>query len=878
MNISLALAKKYLLIIFTGIALILTADILGFFVGMDNHCYDLFFRLRGSADHDKRILIAAVDERTLDRLGRWPLRRIHYAKLLDRLDKAKIVGFDILMIEPSEDDAVLAEAIGKNGRVILPTYIMMPLQVADTISLLSPRSVGHIHLEQDIDGIVRKVCHTLYAGGRKLPSFASAIYETLTGNLLLRKDPAGDGRDRTTQAHIVQMDGRRINYYGPPGTFPRLSVGDIIDGRYPPDFFKEKIVLVGVTATGLEAGVLTPFTQNRDQMNGVEIHAHILGNIFDLNSLVDVSDPIRWGFSLGLALLGLFLFLWKEGGQAVLLWVMGIVTVSTAAFAVFSLSNVWFSPVLFSFSLSFMFIVAYILRLEQTRRRLGEAKEEWERSFNTINDAIVLMDCHGMAVRMNVAAKTLLEPHMMDILSGKCFLQQGVRAQASGEKENGPAAVVETGAEEISDPTSGRHFEIKSLPRFDPIGRWIGFVHVGRDITSRKKMEAEKEKLQTQLLQAQKMEAIGTLAGGIAHDFNNILAGIQGYISIMLLDLKSDHPFYSKFRKVEHQINSGASLTRQLLGFARSGKYEVKPTNLNDVLEKISEIFSHTHKEISVSKDFQKELWPVEVDRKQIEQVFLNLFINAWQAMPGVGDLSLETRNVVLNGLDVRHRGVEPGEYVKISVTDTGVGMDEKIKERIFDPFFTTKEPGKGTGLGLTSASGIIKSHGGFIIVQSEIGHGSTFNIHLPASDKRLVTEMEVVEQKILKGGETILLVDDERSIAEVMREILESLGYRVMTAGSGQEAIAIYMEKGKEIDLVILDMIMPGMGGGKAFAALREIDPGVRVILSSGYSADGEVRQILEKGCNSFIQKPFRIAEISKKIRDVLDNKSEKS
>jgi len=394
-----------------------------------------------------------------------------------------------------------------------------------------------------------------------------------------------------------------------------------------------------------------------------------------------------------------------------------------------------------------------------------------------------------------------------------------------------------------------------------------------RDLTERRRLESERKLMQDQLLQSQKMEAIGTLAGGIAHDFNNILMSIQGYISLIQMDLQPDHPGHTRLQKIEEQISSGANLTRQLLGFARGGKYEVKTTNLNDLVEKSAEIFGRTHKEISVSREFQEKLWPVEVDRGQIDQVLLNLYINAWQAMPAGGDLSLTTQNVILQKMDVKPHGVSPGKYLKISVMDTGTGIDEKIRERIFDPFFTTKEPGKGTGLGLASAYGIIRNHGGFITVHSELDKGSTFDIYLPASKKDSVTEEKSPQQKILTGRETILLVDDENSNITVTKEILESLGYQVMIAGSGQEAIALYSEKGNEIDLIVLDLIMPGMGGGKAFDILREIDPSIRVILSSGYSVDGEALQIMERGCNGFIQKPFRIVDISQKIRDVLEN-----
>ncbi len=402
-------------------------------------------------------------------------------------------------------------------------------------------------------------------------------------------------------------------------------------------------------------------------------------------------------------------------------------------------------------------------------------------------------------------------------------------------------------------------------------GEVIGLQGSTRDISSRKKMEADRAKLEMQLLQAQKMEAIGTLSGGIAHDFNNILSSIQGYVSLMQLDLESDHSHHSRLEKIEEQITSGANLTRQLLGFARGGKYEVKTTNPNELLNKSSEVFGRTKKEVAIAKRFQEGIWTIEADRGQIEQTLLNIYINAWQAMPGGGNLYLESQNVILDDADVESHGVQKGRYVKISITDTGIGMDEPTRERIFEPFFTTKEAGKGTGLGLASAYGIIKNHEGFVTVYSEKGKGSTFNIYLPASNNEKVAEVTPHVQKSDTGRETILLVDDEESNVSVTKELLENLGYRVIAAGSGQEAIAIFLEKKRVINLVILDMIMPGMGGGKTFDALLEIDPDVKVILASGYSINGEAQQILDKGCKGFIQKPFRINELSRKIREVL-------
>lgn len=296
----------------------------------------------------------------------------------------------------------------------------------------------------------------------------------------------------------------------------------------------------------------------------------------------------------------------------------------------------------------------------------------------------------------------------------------------------------------------------------------------------------------------------------------------------------------------------------------------MRPTDLNGLLRKTARMFGRTRKEIRLHEKFGEALWVVEVDRGQIDQVFLNLLVNAWQAMPGGGDLFVETANVDVDGECGRSRLLKPGRYVRVSVTDTGVGMDERTRQRIFDPFFTTKEMGRGTGLGLASVYGIIKGHDGLIQVMSEQGRGSTFEIYFPASDRQL-EEDPAVSADLNGGRETVLVVDDEALVRDVTKEMLESLGYQVLAAGDGEEALSLYRAEGGRIDLVILDMIMPGMGGGEVYDALRSLDPGVRVILSSGYSLDGQAREIMGLGIREFLQKPFRFEDLSGKIRSVL-------
>jgi len=382
--------------------------------------------------------------------------------------------------------------------------------------------------------------------------------------------------------------------------------------------------------------------------------------------------------------------------------------------------------------------------------------------------------------------------------------------------------------------------------------------------------EREKEQFQAQIFRAQKLESLGVLAGGIAHDFNNLLTGIQGNASLMLLDVSEKHDFYEKLKNMEEYIQRGVALTRQLLGMARGGKYEVKPHDINTIVAHSAKMFGRTRREITIHEKYQEDISAVELDRGQIEQVLFNLFINAAQAMPAGGKIYLKTENVLLGEDSGNPHEVKPGKYVKISVTDTGVGMDEETCQKIFDPFFTTKEMGRGTGLGLASAYGIIKHHGGFIDVESEVGCGTSFYIYLPESD-RVVKEDSQPQETAYKGTGTILLVDDEEMVVDVGKQMLERLGYEVLTAASGRDAVDIYKQNGDKIDLVLLDMIMPDMGGGETFDLLRQVNPEVKVILSSGYSIDGKAQDILSRGCNGFIQKPFSLNKLSQKLKDIL-------
>lgn len=384
---------------------------------------------------------------------------------------------------------------------------------------------------------------------------------------------------------------------------------------------------------------------------------------------------------------------------------------------------------------------------------------------------------------------------------------------------------------------------------------------------------SEQKRLEEQLASAERLRSIGTLAGGIAHEFNNILMGIQGNVSLLLLQLNPASPQRARLEEIERCVASGAELSARILGFAQGGKYQVLPTDLNGLVRAGLQMFGRTRKEIEIHAVYAADLVTVEIDRAQIEQVLLNLFVNAWQAMPGGGHVFVETANTSLNELQAAAAGLAPGSYVSVSVRDTGSGIEPLVLGRIFEPFFTTKERGRGTGLGLASAYGIVRHHGGTIAVESAPGQGATFTVVLPASGKSVVAPAPLAGGAAAGEG-TVLLVDDEPLVLSVGTRLLKHLGYEVLAAASGEQALEVFRANRDRIDAVVLDMVMAGMDGGETFDRLRQVDPAIGVLLSSGYSIDSQAREILARGCDEFIQKPYNLAALSLKLRAVIERR----
>ena len=424
----------------------------------------------------------------------------------------------------------------------------------------------------------------------------------------------------------------------------------------------------------------------------------------------------------------------------------------------------------------------------------------------------------------------------------------------------------------------GRRLWIRTTARpvYDEKGNISRVIGDIMDVTAQKKAEEEKEKLQDQLQQALKMEAIGRLAGGISHDFNNLLQVINGYCQILLLDVTRDDPQHANLKAIQDAGFRAAELVKQLLLFSRKLVLERKPIKLNNEVKKAHKVLERTiPKMIEIEIHSGSRLWEVNADPVQMEQILLNLGTNAADAMPDGGRLVIETQNITITEEYARNNiGANAGNYVLLTVSDNGCGMDKDVIEYIFEPFYTTKEIGQGTGLGLASVYGIVKGHGGYINCYSELGQGTVFKIYLPALPRTDTRESDpAVRAKPPRGGsETILLVDDETSVRELATQILERFGYKILAASSGEEALEIFSAQSKEIHLVVLDIGMPGMGGAKCLSEIIRLEPSAKVLIASGYSINGHLKTIIKDSAAGYVSKPYELYDLLEKVRTVLD------
>ena len=874
---------RFICLVFVFTAAVLFFENTGLLDGINNYSYDLAFRLRGEREHDDRIIIAAIDEKTLAKLGRWPIRRSYYADLLDILDQAAVVGIDIILSESSEEDARLSHAITQHAKVVLPVYIDRQFNISHPAKAFSPARLGHVHLEQGIDGFVKEVFHTISHQSKSIPSFASALNAVINEGKFSQPLIQKKISQQKVSNSIIQSDYMWINFYGAPGAFQYFSIADILEGQWPSSFFADKIVLVGITTVGLDEGILVPFTHGRSRMPAVEVHAHILNNLMDRGNIRPVDPWVRWALAIVIAIFFFSMFIRFDSLSGMFIGFLGLLTISLVTFFAFASLNRWLSPASLYFSVGISFLLAYIFNLQKMRELLLQAKENWEESFNTINDAICIHDQNCNIIRANKAAEQIFGPPLLKFLRQRC--SNLYQENDDFITENHPGIREAGFTEEIFHPELNRYLEIKSLPQFDKNAHLKGIVQIVRDITENKNSQKEYRMLQEQLIQAQKMEAIGTLAGGIAHDFNNILAAVMGYTELTLLSLPEKSQLADQLNHVLKASVRAKELVEQILTISRrtTQDFQPQPVQIGLIIKEALKLIKSTFPSTIQLRLEILSNGKVVIDPSQMHQIIMNLCTNAKHAMQQKGGIL----TVELNDIDIephakilhQNPDLQPGPYISIAVKDTGHGMAPKVAKRIFEPYFTTKEKDVGTGLGLAMVHGITKNYGGTISFRSKVGEGTAFYVYLPRvdSDQSLKeTSESTAVQPAPTGAERVLFVDDEPELVALGRDMLEHLGYQVVTKNNGIDALKEFREKPNHFDVVVTDMTMPKMTGERLAQELISIRSEIPIILCTGFSEQINEQKAKVIGIKAFLMKPLTLNRLAKTVRAVMDSQDQ--
>jgi len=514
----------------------------------------------------------------------------------------------------------------------------------------------------------------------------------------------------------------------------------------------------------------------------------------------------------------------------------------------------------------------------EARRALAESEQRFRTVVEDANVIVIELDTAGTVRLFNRAAEQVTG-WMAEETLGKEFVsflvpegmrersQTLFRAMLAGKEVQGyMGGLLTRSGRERQLSWSGKALRAAS-------GEVRSVVGVGVDITERLRFEEERERIRRDTVRAQKMEAVGSLAGEIAHEYNSVLEAIIGHCSVLQAQMDASHPFAETIHNIQSTAERAADLTAKLLGFARGGKFRVQPVFLNQVVEHVLSVVTQgIEPSLRLERRLDPGLLAVEGDEEQLDHTLLSLCQNARDAMPAGGVLTISTGNAVLDAEEAKRRHVgRAGQYAYVEVRDTGVGMTEEVQKLIFDPFYTTHRDIGRAGMGLSMAYGIVKNHAGGIHAESAPGEGSAFRIYLPAITRLPASIPAAEDDPYPKGTETVLLVDDEPALREMAESMLQALGYRTFVAEDGQAACRLFAERKEEIDLVVLDIIMPKMGGRDTFRELRRMKPGIRVLLSSGYSVEGMVQEILAEGANGFLPKPYGLSQVARAIRKAL-------
>ncbi len=753
-----AIGKAVILLLLT--ASILFVEHIGILNGVNNYFYDIFFRLRGHIESSKNIVIIAIDDKTLEKLGRWPIRRVHYAHLLTWLRESDTVAFDIIFAEPADDDAALEDAVTKHGRVVLPIVIDDRTAVIYPVINFAQNRAGHIHVEQGIDGIVREVHHTLLYKNISLPSFSSVIYESAYSRTFNRQPHE---LFQSQLSNIVQLDRMNINYSGGTGTFERISLSDVLEGLYPPSYFQNKICLVGITATGLTEILLTPFLQERQGTPGVEVHANILNNLILDNAIHAAPYWIRWLSAIFFVLLSFICFLHMSEMRATILALFMLLCIAMISYLLFSMLNIWVSPSIFLFAIISVFITAYIFKFNDAVIRLDKA-------YLTVISHLRRHDAPESIQNLAKGVKSLLTPGGV---SSKAQVLAGITDQLIFEKELTDKAIFSDlqgvllfdpdKTNVLTNNLAGRLCRDNSLDTttIDGLLKGLaGFIADKIDIGSameklylgdyyvtfsvsfplpkKKFFKVDissltiEEKIYplfvfSDITPIKELEILKNhLVSLVSHEIKTPLMSIQGMSEMLANDLAGEMKEYSAIIQKESErlirfLNTFLDISR-----IEEGRQPIRlePVILTDIVKEAAhelKEFARQHR-ITIRTDISEEISPAMIDKDLTKQCLLNLVENAIKYSPPDSEVILK-----LN---------EDDNHIRIETIDFGMGIRQDEIDKVFEKFYRAGSNDtqniRGSGIGLTFVREAVMAQGGIVSVESRYGEGSKFSIIFP--------------------------------------------------------------------------------------------------------------------------------------------------